>query len=37
MSANGRTMHLVFSGNDCFSVRRAEVLTDSDASSARTE
>ncbi|HKX60589.1 MAG TPA: hypothetical protein VJS65_02075 [Verrucomicrobiae bacterium] len=25
MSADGRTMHLVFSGDDCFSVRRATV------------
>jgi hypothetical protein len=27
MSADGRTMHLVFSGDDCFSVRRAELTT----------
>lgn len=26
MSADGRTMHLLFSGNDSFSVRRAELL-----------
>jgi hypothetical protein len=26
MSEDGRTMYLVFSGNDCFSVRRADVL-----------
>src|SRR5439155_3931011 len=26
MSADGRTLHLVFSGNDCFGVRRAELL-----------
>jgi hypothetical protein len=25
MSPDGRTVHLVFSGNDCFSVRRAEL------------
>jgi CubicO group peptidase (beta-lactamase class C family) len=25
MSADGRTIHLVFSGDDCFSVRRAEL------------
>jgi CubicO group peptidase (beta-lactamase class C family) len=37
MSANGRMMHLVFSGNDCFSVRRADLLTASDASAPRTE
>jgi hypothetical protein len=23
MSADGKTLHLVFSGDDCFSVRRA--------------
>jgi CubicO group peptidase (beta-lactamase class C family) len=27
MSANGKTLHLVFSGNDCFSVRRATLDT----------
>jgi hypothetical protein len=26
MSADGRTMHLVFSGDDCFSVREAKVV-----------
>lgn len=26
MSPDGRTVHLVFSGNDCFSVRRAEFV-----------
>ena len=26
MSADGKTMHLVFSGDDCFSVRRAELI-----------
>ena len=26
MSADGKTLHLVFSGNDCFSVRRARVI-----------
>ncbi len=26
MSTNGRTVHLVFSGDDCFSVRRARLL-----------
>jgi hypothetical protein len=26
ISADGRTAHLVFSGNDCFSVRRAEFI-----------
>jgi len=28
MSADGRTMHLVFSGNDSFSVRQATVTTE---------
>jgi hypothetical protein len=27
MSPDGRTLYLVFSGDDCFSVRRAEFLT----------
>ena len=27
MSADGRTVHLVFSGEDCFSVRRATLQT----------
>ncbi|HJQ78848.1 MAG TPA: serine hydrolase [Lacipirellulaceae bacterium] len=27
MSADGRTLHLVFSGDDCFSVRKAELTT----------
>jgi hypothetical protein len=27
MSADGRTMHLVFSGDDCFSVRQAKLTT----------
>jgi hypothetical protein len=26
MSADGRTAHLVFSGDDCFSVRRASLV-----------
>jgi hypothetical protein len=26
MSADGRTVHLVFSGNDCFSVRKGTLL-----------
>jgi hypothetical protein len=26
MSADGRTVHLVFSGDDCFSVRRATLV-----------
>ncbi|NOY79430.1 MAG: serine hydrolase [Kiritimatiellaeota bacterium] len=30
MQADGRAMYLVFSGDDCFSVRRAEVLLRSD-------
>ena len=25
MSTDGRTLHPVFSGNDCFSVRRADL------------
>ena len=25
MSADGKTVHLVFSGDDCFSVRRADL------------
>ena len=28
MSADGRTVHLVFSGDDCFSVRRATLIVD---------
>ena len=28
MSGDGRTCYLVFSGNDCFSVRRAELILD---------
>jgi hypothetical protein len=28
MSGDGRTCHLVFSGNDCFSVRKAELILD---------
>jgi CubicO group peptidase (beta-lactamase class C family) len=28
MSANGQEMYLVFSGDDCFSVRRLEIVTD---------
>ena len=28
MSADGRTVHLVFSGDDCFSVRRADLTVD---------
>ena len=26
MSPDGRTVHLVFSGDDCFCVRRAEIF-----------
>jgi hypothetical protein len=26
ISSDGRTLHLVFSGNDSFSVRRAELI-----------
>jgi hypothetical protein len=26
MSADGRTVHLVFSGNDSFSVRRGDLI-----------
>ena len=26
MSRDGRTLHLVFSGNDCFSVRQATLV-----------
>jgi hypothetical protein len=28
ISADGKTMHLVFSGDDCFSVRRATIVTE---------
>jgi hypothetical protein len=31
MSEDGRTMHLVFSGNDCFSVRKASLVISPDA------
>jgi hypothetical protein len=30
MSADGRTVHLVFSGDDAFSVRKARLFTSSD-------
>jgi hypothetical protein len=30
MSADGKTLHLVFSGDDCFSVRRADLILTTD-------